>query len=1170
MTPEALLARAREDVVGVQSDRSYRYDWAQLRSKRLLASISPDSVAGIGYRYSVPDVVRRTTGIVQRALRLEANEALGEDTAQSLRLAAEVFEHLAELGEGPNRETSVLLAAGLFQLAGYAANSTCIARVIQPDPPPEEFTFGAEAQLLDWGIHQVLQRRFVGLLHRSKEARSRYLMGEDDFIEQLRLQDAPPEAAFALLVAQLTADAFEQLSSHVLTGAELDPFLNTSGHLREISLEIGDQASLLKTDVLTAIGRRLSRTSVWTELASQIARDALWRRYAMLSARGRGANALEARSGAELWESQITALRAGLLSDNNRGLAVRMPTSAGKTRIAELAILDNLSRIPKRQAVYIAPFNALADEVEAAMSGIFADLGFRVSSVLGNYYDIDELEGSLVDSSDLLIITPEKLTLLLRTRPMHFENVGLVVLDEGHIIDSNDRGIGYEILLTRLRQHLPNNARFVFLSAVISDENAADFAEWLCGDKEAVASSQWRPAQRFDGIFNATTNQIVYPLDRVDTGGFQAPFVPRVVEPRTYRDYTPKTHSPKEVRFPSNSKRDVTAELAVRFASEGPVIVFTTQPRWAESCAAGIQRALQLRRQTQGVDIPKPFRDVEDLPHPLNSRLVAESWLGSDANVVKALSAGVGVHHGGLPEAVRRAIENDFRAGLFPVLTATGTLAQGVNLPAKTVVIHTLHQYDADAEEGDDQRVSLVDFWNTAGRAGRAGAETQGHVILVTMDRREASRALQYLRQEIPPVRGQLYQLLQALTEDRLSSEEFRANLDSDLLVTLVEETVGTEAEAQFRALVGDSFVSIQARNTGQPTERLVETGVETIRQMRMEVPDPLRREAFALTGLDVASCTVIEQRILQDADAVRSLLTESFTQAQDIALRVHRTIGGLNSLSPKDETIENLEDVIEDWLGQVPMPEIIAAYLPSGADVNRFQRDVVSDYFGYRFPWGIASFVRIADSILGIGDGISTTAQWLAPMVRHGVSTVQAAWAMTVGCPTRDLSVKIAEAFADVNVHGAYADFIEWFSSLTSEDFILAMDATPYEAKVLVSRAAALVPNGDRIAEQLRNDTSVFVGDLVGLAYHGRSSRLPAVGPGDSVALTRDHQNPYDTNAIVVIHESGELGYLPRLVARLIAPQMDAGYTFGASVNEIERGTSPRVGLSIWRAQAD
>ena len=150
--------------------------------------------------------------------------------------------------------------------------------MIEPDTPPREFTFGAGAQLLDWGIHQVMQRKFVGLLQGAKDAQLRYQMDEDDFLGLLRFQDAPPEAAFALLFAQLTADALEQLSSHVLTGTAFDPFLNTSGDLREISLAIGDQSSLLKTDVLTAIGRRLSKTSVWNELSSQIARDGLWRR----------------------------------------------------------------------------------------------------------------------------------------------------------------------------------------------------------------------------------------------------------------------------------------------------------------------------------------------------------------------------------------------------------------------------------------------------------------------------------------------------------------------------------------------------------------------------------------------------------------------------------------------------------------------------------------------------------------------------------------------------------------------------------------------------------------------------------------------------------------------------------------------------------------------------
>ena len=379
----------------------------------------------------------------------------------------------------------------------------------------------------------------------------------------------------------------------------------------------------------------------------------------------------------------------------------------------------HLSAEGQRQVVYVAPFNALADEIEASMASLFSDLGFRVSSVLGTY-DLDDLEEEIVDSSDLLIATPEKLTFLLRSRPQHFDSVGLIVLDEGHIIDSKDRGVGYELLLTRLRNTMPSDGKILFLSAVISDENAADFAEWLCRDRSAVVASSWRPARQIVGVFNAARNRIEYLPNESDGASFQAPFVPRVIETKSYRDFTAKQRREKLVEFPTKSKAEITAELVIRFCSEGPVLVFTTQPRWAESCARAIQRALRLRRQTAEVDIPRAFRDVTDRGYPPSSVAIAESWLGAEADVLGAFREGIGIHHAGMPETVRRAIENDFRAGLLPVVAATGTLAQGVNLPVKTVLIHTLHQYNPDADDGDDQRVSLLDFWNTAGR-GRDG-----------------------------------------------------------------------------------------------------------------------------------------------------------------------------------------------------------------------------------------------------------------------------------------------------------------------------------------------------------------------------------------------------------------------------------------------------------------
>ena len=109
----------------------------------------------------------------------------------------------------------------------------------------------------------------------------------------------------------------------------------------------------------------------------------MWHRYALLLARGQHANQLEATGTVELWRSQQIALERGLLEGTHRGLMIRMPTSAGKTRIAELVIMQTINAQEEaNKVVYVAPFRALSDEVERGLSTTFSDLGFTASSVL--------------------------------------------------------------------------------------------------------------------------------------------------------------------------------------------------------------------------------------------------------------------------------------------------------------------------------------------------------------------------------------------------------------------------------------------------------------------------------------------------------------------------------------------------------------------------------------------------------------------------------------------------------------------------------------------------------------------------------------------------------------------------------------------------------------------
>ena len=161
MTRETVLERLRGAVGSAGSDPAYLNNWAQLRSKHLLAAIAPASIETIDYTYSTAQLVRRTTAILQRAMRLAETQAPDSATSDGLRRAAEVFEYLADLDEGPGHGTSVLLSAALFQLGGYAANSVCISRKTILTPPPRELTFDVGEKFLDRGGPRARYQRIA-------------------------------------------------------------------------------------------------------------------------------------------------------------------------------------------------------------------------------------------------------------------------------------------------------------------------------------------------------------------------------------------------------------------------------------------------------------------------------------------------------------------------------------------------------------------------------------------------------------------------------------------------------------------------------------------------------------------------------------------------------------------------------------------------------------------------------------------------------------------------------------------------------------------------------------------------------------------------------------------------------------------------------------------------
>lgn len=1167
MTRESFLSSVESRVNELVTDPTFANQWAQVRSKHLLASVAPDVVGEINYTYSPARLIRNATSVLQSVLTLlESNGSL-TSLSDSLRRTAEAMEYLANLGEGGRSATTRNIAAGLYQLAGYEANSLCLARSLPTPELPTVTRPQAISGVIDRWTSFALQRQFVRLVVDADLLQQRLPELETALLATANGEDLHPDDVAALPVAALAVTNFRAFALANLRGpGSQDRFFAACRELDDLLLHTGRSYDLLQMKTLAGAARRMFEHGMWHLLAGFVESDPVWRRYAVLSARGRAPNMLNARGQVELWESQRRAVAAGLLDEGSRGFSIRMPTSAGKTRIAELAILRTLTRQGARKAVYVAPFRALADEVEGSLAPTLSDLGFRVSSVLGGF-EVDELEAQLLSSADLLITTPEKLTLLLRSRPEYFDQVGLVVLDEGHIIESKDRGARYEILLTQLRRRMSADAQFLFISAVVSTENAADFAEWLCGDRHAVIDTQWRPARQLVGIFNAErSGRITYPQEG-PVGGAPAPFVLGAARSRDYIDYTPKLHREKTVPFPTRSKGDLTAELAINFVDQGPVLVFTTQRGWAESVARTIERGLQLRRQTPGSSIPRAFADVQSGAETITAVEVAERWLGVDSLIPRLLRQGIGIHHAGFPDAVRRAIEDDFRSGFIRVLVATSTLAQGVNLPVKTVIVHTVTQHiegSTPDDDGENVPIALRDFRNIAGRAGRATLETEGHVVMVALNDWEASRLAEFLDAEVDPIRGQLFHLLADLAADRLSDDSFRYQMDSELLALMVEEIVGTAAEKRFEDFLEGSFVRIQALHDGLPLAPLQDQAFKTLDSIRSEVPDEGLRTTFAKTGFDVRSCQAIVETVNVKADALRALLTSVDTSPAALIAEILMDVAALPQMVTDYEFVGDLEELAVDWVSQLAMPDLVERHLPNGSDERKFHR-FLADLFGFRLPWGVGAYIQIAQDVLEVSTQLAEVPRWLPTMLRYGVPTPKATWAMTLGCPSRELSATLAGAFVDdQGATAAFSTFVDWFSSMTEEDFVLRFGATPNEAQVLMRRANALVPSDRRMTELLRSGSATYQTEVAGLAYSNRRALLPLVADGATLTLRRDYINQYDPNAIEVLHGGTVFGYVPRATARLIAPQLDAGLAATAIATQVVHGATGTISMTV------
>ncbi|TDA30639.1 MAG: dynein regulation protein LC7 [Archaeoglobi archaeon] len=360
----------------------------------------------------------------------------------------------------------------------------------------------------------------------------------------------------------------------------------------------------------------------------------------------------------ELFPPQESALPYIFNRDN---LILSLPTAAGKTLIAELAMISEVLRGGK--CLYITPLRALANEKFESFRK-WEKIGVYIGISTGDYESVD----SHLAEADIVVTTAEKADSLLRNRAFWLRDITCLVVDEIHLIDSEDRGHTLEILITKMRR-MKQNLWILGLSATAP--NVSEIADWL--DAKFIQSS-WRPVPLYYGILCEGTVEI-------------------------YRD--------GEVYRAKKSFEEVVEECV----SEGNgVLVFESTRKSAESLAERLSEISG--RYCQGKDLAE--------------EILAENDGEMSKKLAKCIKKGSAFHHAGLLSGQRRIVEEAFRNGDVRILVATPTLAAGVNLPAKRVLIRSIYRYD-----GYSKRIKVSEFKQMAGRAGRPGMDEIGEAIVV-------------------------------------------------------------------------------------------------------------------------------------------------------------------------------------------------------------------------------------------------------------------------------------------------------------------------------------------------------------------------------------------------------------------------------------------------------
>lgn len=1079
---------------------------------------------------------RRALYLSTNSCRLLKYNTLNKTAIKALKTSAEIYEYLSEISEEFDRDYCYILSALCYDISGYQANALCMMQILLKennklyavDSGDREINTNLnDENYILYHIQQILLKHIPTVFFSKK--RSSYGI-ESNLCEDYLGVFLFDKAVYGLYEhilkgydSSFSTDIYEAYKYYLLKG---NVFISHLLHL--LSCRFGKYQERSIWNVINPENQ--SNSIIWTKYIRLLTND-LYTKFHIKKPKNR-------KSIFEFWISQLRAVEQGVLKSDD-SFVIQMPTSAGKTFIAEIAILEGLIKFPTKKCIYIAPFRALTNEKESELSKNLSKLGYTVSSLSGAY-EVDEFQNFILETTDVLIATPEKLDLLYRMQIDYFKEVSLLVVDEGHIIGgSNERAALLEFLIIRLKIKV-KKLKILFISAVMPAINGKEFSLWVSNKDNNIIESPiyiddtvWQPTRKLVGKFkwvNKTTSQITYPEENLAENKNRArviPFITNLIQRKKIGNRL----------YPQNIKHkgQTAVALAYELSKSGSTLIFCPKPNLVIKIADAF---LTLKESFDKEGTPPLSYFIENKSSV--SYYTAVKWLGKKSTVARCIKFGVGVHYGDLPRPVRKAVENDYRNGSLRILISTNTIGQGLNFPIKNLIIHSL---DIDARI--DLKIKVGEFWNIIGRAGRAGKETEGQIIFLVLSSTDEEKFTTYTNKNNIE---RIYSIFSLMIRLRLKSTTYsKSDFISDLeelsepfiLSLLTEEMVESEDEKLIERIIDNSLFKIQVADIS-PIRKGFKKIVKNIRQ---SIPEQQRLDAFATNGFNLKSNCSLEIYIENNIENLKIIIEKD--DHQTLLLEILKSLDDMDINEVQfDEKLEKLNGVISS------IYEFLIAWI-EGVDINilynlwkkTVHKDLeskakmfvfLSQGITFKIPWGITAFMTILVFKLQMKlEDLPSNIQSLSSYVKCGLNDKIACLALSLGLKSRELSkfVSNKNPFSD-----SHQSFVTWLSNLTISE-INSWKINNVEKEDVID--LALKFNTKKFKTKIPKELSFWIKGTFFLTSSRANSLKAKVG--DLISYERDIDNQFDPFAIkLFLDGNGFLGFIPRELAKPLSIEID------------------------------